>query len=101
MTRSLRLLAGKPPQWDPEGGTIDPYYWYMGSPATYQAGGKAWRLWHGKLVTEVAAHQRTDGNFAGSWDPIGVWDADGGRVYATALHTLALQSAHRYARLKR
>ena len=26
----------------------------------------------------------------GSWDPIGVWGADGGRIYSTALMTLAL-----------
>ena len=101
MSKSADLLVARPPRWDPDAGTIDPYYWMMGSYALFQMGGGSWRTWQPLLISEVAAHQRADGNFAGSWDPIGVWDADGGRVYATALYTLALEVAYRYARLVR
>ena len=48
------------------------------------------------MVDAIVKTQRTDGNFAGSWDPVGVWDEDGGRVYATALYTLCLSADQRY-----
>ena len=41
-------------------------------------------------------NQHADGSRLGSWDPIGPWGPDGGRVYSTAVMTLALQIAHRY-----
>jgi hypothetical protein len=47
----------------------------------------------------VVGAQRRDGNFAGSWDPVGVWGEDGGRVYSTAMLALTVQAYYRYARL--
>lgn len=35
-------------------------------------------------------HQVTGGEHAGSWEPIGVWDRVGGRLYATAMAVRAL-----------
>ena len=40
-------------------------------------------------------------NLHGSWDPIGAWGEDGGRVYSTAILTLTLQAHYRYTPLVR
>lgn len=44
-------------------------------------------------------HQRRDGDSKGSWDPIGVWGASGGRVYSTAMRAMTLEVYSRYARV--
>jgi hypothetical protein len=93
-----RLLANKP-RWDEQAGTIDHYYWYYGSYALFQVGGRAWIEWSKALEVAVVGAQRRDGNFAGSWDPVGVWGEDGGRVYSTAMLALTVQAYYRYARL--
>ncbi len=48
--------------------------------------------WMKALHTAVERHQHPNGSGAraGSWDPIGPWGPDGGRVYSTAILTLAL-----------
>lgn len=96
MQHSAALLAKKPPHWAAD--SIDPYYWMFGTMAMYQMGGEAWDQWQGRLG-EIATAQRQDGNFAGSWDPVGVWDMNGGRIYSTAMNALALLSAQRAAKL--
>lgn len=97
MTAAADLLAKKPPTWD-EAGSIDYYYWYYGSNAMFQMGGKQWHTWSQAVRSALLPEQRSDGNFAGSWDPISVWGEDGGRVYVTAASVLALQAEFRYAR---
>lgn len=96
MNASAELLLAKPPLW--QAGAIDPYYCWFGTQAMYQMGGQWWDGWN-KSLASVAQAQRSDGNFAGSWDPIGVWDHDGGRVYATALYALTLVARARFATL--
>jgi hypothetical protein len=64
-------------------------------------GGDHWRDWHRALTPAVIATQRRDDNFNGSWDPVGVWGEDGGRVYATALMVLTTEAQFRYTRLVR
>ncbi|MCB9884850.1 MAG: terpene cyclase/mutase family protein [Planctomycetes bacterium] len=98
MAKSAGLLLAQPPQWQKD--RIDAYYWFFGSFAMYQMGGEFWEGWAPHLAG-LLTHQRQDGNFAGSWDPVGVWDEDGGRIYATALYSLALQTAQRKAKLVR
>ncbi|MEQ1633824.1 MAG: prenyltransferase/squalene oxidase repeat-containing protein [Planctomycetota bacterium] len=98
MTLSAARLSKKPPEWKSD--RIDAYYWYMGTLAMWQMGGESWASWQPGLA-QIAGAQRQDANFAGSWDPIGVWDVEGGRVYATALYVMTLQIAHRYTRLMR
>ena len=93
---SADRLASKPPKWEP--GHQDAVYWYFGTYAMFQMGGLHWKLWENALDV-LPGHQRRDGNAAGSWDPIGVWDESGGRVYVTALYTLALEANARAARL--
>ena len=63
--------------------------------------GRHWNAWSNALGKALLMHQRRDGNFAGSWDPVGVWGEYGGRVFTTALHTLSLQTYYRYTRLIR
>lgn len=93
--RSAEVLVAKPPLWDAKAGSIDEYAWLLGTMALRYHGGKAWDLWRNKLGLAVLKNQRTDGNFRGSWDPIGVWGEAGGRIYTTAMLCLALQAEHR------
>ncbi|MCB9876671.1 MAG: terpene cyclase/mutase family protein [Planctomycetes bacterium] len=95
---SLKVLGDKPARW--KKGDVDAVYWYFGTYAAFQAGGDLWRTWQPTLL-QLIEHQRADGNAAGSWDTVGVWDEDGGRVFVTALYTLALESGARHAKLVR
>jgi len=93
------LLLSCPPEWDESSGSIDMYYWYWGSYAMYQMGGRHWKTWNNLMKPMVVEHQRRDGDLKGSWDPIGVWGDSGGRVYSTALMALVLEVYFRYARV--
>ncbi len=93
------LMAKRLPVWDPEGGRVDMYYWYYASLALFQCGGAEWSAWTGKMKSAMVDTQRGDGNFAGSWDPVGPWGEDGGRVYSTALMTMCMEVFFRYPRV--
>lgn len=97
--KGVTLLMDRLPEWNPEAGTIDPYYWYYGTLATFQVGGHAWKRWSMALREAVEKNQRTEGPHKGSWDPLGPWGADGGRVYTTALLAMCLEVQYRYARV--
>ncbi|MHC5066673.1 MAG: prenyltransferase/squalene oxidase repeat-containing protein [Planctomycetota bacterium] len=99
MQRQADLIASKPPVWDEASGSIDHYYWYYGSYALFQAGKKHWRDWSSSLTKAVIKTQRRDQNFSGSWDPVGVWGEDGGRVYSTAILLLTLEAYYRFPKL--
>ena len=76
-----------------------PLYWYFGTYALFQVGGRAWNNWH---VAMRFALLRTRLGFEhaehGSWNPSGVWGAWGGRAGVTALNTLTLEIYYRYER---
>jgi len=72
------------------------YYWYYGTLAMYQFGGTAWQTWNSSVREILVLEQRTGGELAGSWDPIGPWGRYGGRVYSTALSTLCLEVYYRF-----
>ncbi|HEX5051212.1 MAG TPA: prenyltransferase/squalene oxidase repeat-containing protein [Planctomycetota bacterium] len=102
MTAAANLIAQKPPVWNPNDGSIDMYYWYYGTYALFQMGGHVWNEWQKKLGPAVVDTQHRDAtqkNLFGSWDPIGVWGEDGGRVYSTAILALTLEAYYRYSRL--
>jgi hypothetical protein len=82
------------PEWNPDNGSIDVYYWLQGTRALHYVGGKPWRKWAiaMRAVASLSQHPDGSGSRTGSWDPIGVWGPDGGRVYATAAMTLALKA---------
>ncbi|MCZ6574735.1 MAG: hypothetical protein O7C98_16405, partial [Planctomycetota bacterium] len=92
------LCLKMPPVWNPDAGTIDMYYWLHGTLAMYQVGGEHWRRWVAFLLKAALEHQhpKNSGSRTGSWDPVGPWGPDGGRVYATAVMTMALEIAFRY-----
>ena len=93
------LISRRLPVWEPKSGKVDMYYWYYATLAMYQVGGEDWVTWNARLKDAVITPQRTDGNYAGSWDPIGAWGEDGGRVYSTALMTLCMEVYYRYGRV--
>ena len=101
MVKQADLLAAKLPEWDPDGLRNDMYYWYYGSYAMYQMGGKRWwEKWNSAMKRALVDSQRRDGDFEGSWDPRDVWgEHAGGRVYATALGVLCLEVYYRYSRV--
>ncbi|WP_337176353.1 hypothetical protein [Paludisphaera sp.] len=81
-------------------GETNVYYWYYGTLAMYQHGGRPWAEWNGRLRDRVVTLQRTGGHMAGSWDPDeSIYGARGGRIYCTALATLTLEVYYRYLRL--
>ena len=85
----------KPPQWQPDAGKVDLCYWFFASEAVRRLGDAAANAtWREHLVGALQQGQRLDGDAAGSWDPLDPWGADGGRLYATALATLALQALY-------
>ena len=78
--------------------TLNLYYWYYGTLAMFQRGGKDWEEWNAAMRDLMISEQRTVGPLAGSWDPRGVWGSYGGRIYSTAIATLSLEVYYRYLR---
>lgn len=97
MESGAQLILKKPPVWDEGDGSIDHYYWFYATNALHRMGGRYWQAWSSRLEAAVLDTQRTDDNFAGSWDPVGVWGEDGGRVYSTAMLVLCLEAEYRYS----
>ncbi|MBL8749432.1 MAG: terpene cyclase/mutase family protein [Planctomycetes bacterium] len=102
MRAAADLLVARPPVWDPKAGTIDEYYWYYATYALFQMGGSHWEAWKKKIAAAVQKNQHRDPakkHLLGSWDPIGCWGEDGGRVYSTAILALTLQATYRYSKI--
>ncbi len=100
MQDHAKLLLTKLPEWDPAGLGNDMYYWYYGSYAMFQMGGRDyWEPWNTAMKKAVLESQRKEGHLRGSWDPIGPWGYAGGRVYSTALMVLSLEVYFRYAKV--
>ena len=80
----------------PQHSKQDLYYWYYGTLAMYHHGGEAWRRWNEAMRDSLVADQRTDGDYAGSWNPRAPWGDYGGRVFSTAISTLCLEVYYRF-----
>jgi hypothetical protein len=76
--------------------SFNEYYWYYGTLAMYQFGGEGWNSWNAAIRELLISEQRTDGDYAGSWDATGPWAQYGGRIYSTALSTLCLEVYYRF-----
>ncbi|TDJ69334.1 MAG: hypothetical protein E2O39_11800 [Planctomycetota bacterium] len=99
MAKHADLMLKSLPVWDPEKYGCDMYYWYYGTYAMYQMGGKWWKGWNVSMKKAVLESQVKTGDAKGSWDPLGPWGHYGGRVYSTALSVLCLEVYFRYARV--
>ena len=99
MVKHADLLLRNLPEWSNDGLTNDMYYWYYGTYAMYQMGGRHWKTWNKAMKRAVVESQRKDGAADGSWDPNGPWGFSGGRVYATAKMSLCLEVYFRYSKL--
>ncbi|HYF48190.1 MAG TPA: zf-HC2 domain-containing protein [Planctomycetota bacterium] len=100
---AMYLLRTNPPKWDKNlgmgiTGSFPFYYTYYTSLAMFQVGGDHWKKWNEGLKKMLLENQRKDGDFAGSWDPMGL-EACAGRVYSTALACLSFEVYYRYAKL--
>ncbi len=100
--KGAALCSKLPPTWNPTDGSVDMYYWYYATLAMFQVGGRSWDAWKKAMDKSMVETQRTDTDYCqykGSWDPIGPWGADGGRVYSTAIMALCLEVFYRYERV--
>jgi hypothetical protein len=97
LTRAAGFLAENLPEW--QGGGVNFYYWYHGTLAMYHHGGGHWLAW-GRAIRETLVKRQRTGKPAidGSWDPIGSWCGQGGRVYATAMAALCLEVSYRHSK---
>ena len=96
------FLAQNPPKWDKslgqgKGHCYTIYYMYYATLTMFQMGNEYWKPWNDALKKALLPNQRKDGNFAGSWDPLGGSDdVMAGRVYMTAMSALCLEVYYRY-----
>ncbi len=95
MRKLVEVLSKNPPAWDKGQG---PVYWYFGTYAMFQFGGKNWSKWHEALLKVLSKHQEQEGCAAGSWQPVGPREKTLGRIGCTALNTLTAEIYYRYAR---
>ncbi|MBN2492158.1 MAG: terpene cyclase/mutase family protein [Planctomycetes bacterium] len=97
--QGAKLCLERLPNWNEGDGSVDQYYWYYGTLAMFQVGGAQWAKWNKAMKAAIIDHQRKDNCEKGSWDPIGPWGEDGGRVYATAILTMCLEVYYRYGKV--
>ncbi len=93
MNESAEFIVSNPPRWTKDAPT---HHWYYATLATFEHQGEAWERWNKALMPVLVSHQRTDGGFAGSWDPQDRWSRIAGRVHQTAICTLSLEVYYRY-----
>lgn len=94
------LLRFLPAEGTPNNPTRDTYYWYYATQVMFHAGGEKWKAWYGDLYPILIRTQLTDGELAGSWDPLtpipDAWGEYGGRLYVTTLNLLSLEVYYRH-----
>lgn len=90
--RALSLLAGHPPLWDISRGSIDYFYWLLGSQAvrTLAAQDERRVAWETALSRALLEGQVQEGSDRGAWPARDPWAAAGGRIYSTTFAMLAL-----------
>ncbi|HUS58129.1 MAG TPA: HEAT repeat domain-containing protein [Planctomycetota bacterium] len=99
LRKQYAILAQHLPQWEmlSVNNFHTMYYWYYGTLAMFQAGGKYWELWNASLRDMLIRNQRKDGCARGSWDPAEMWlGKAAGRIYSTAMNAMNLQIYYRY-----
>jgi hypothetical protein len=75
------------------------YFYYYGTLAMHQMGGRYWRAWNEKIKSVLPSHQRKEPpELAGSWDP-DTAVLNGGRLFSTAMGCLTLETYYRFSPL--
>lgn len=96
-----QLLVRDLPKWDAH--DVDFYYWHHASMALWQFDGPSgayWKQWNESLKGAIVKNQNAGKECkAGSWEPVDRWSAEGGRVYATAINALTMETYYRYANI--
>ena len=102
---SANYLMDYLPQWrkglDGKGQAIAWYFYfyYYGTLAMYQMGGRYWRAWNEKIKAVLPGNQRIDPPvLAGSWDP-DTAVLNGGRLFSTAMAVMTLETYYRFSPL--
>ncbi len=73
------------------------YYWYIATLCLFQLQGESWKAWNVFLQRAVLPLQSQRGHEEGSWPPEPNWvGISGGRVYATAINVLTLETYYRH-----
>jgi len=107
LQKQSELLLSDLPDWDKMAGKHQGhsmYYWYYGTLAMFQMGGKSWKQWNAKMKAALLPNQRKGGpvdgslqDVDGSWDPVSwLCRHSGTRVYTTAVNALSLEVYYRY-----
>jgi hypothetical protein len=91
------LLKNHPPRRQ----SPNMYYWYYGTQAMHHMGGSSWNEWNDAMRDLLVSMQSRKGHEAGSWTPGGGHDAQGGRLYMTALAVCTLEVYYRHLPLYR
>ena len=75
------------------------YFYYYGTLAMYQMGGRYWRAWNEKIKAILPENQRVDPPLlSGSWDP-DTAVLNGGRLFSTAMAVMTLETYYRFSPL--
>ncbi|AMV34529.1 Prenyltransferase and squalene oxidase repeat protein [Pirellula sp. SH-Sr6A] len=94
------LLRFLPAEGTPSNPSRDTYYWYYATQVMFHAGGEKWKAWYRDLYPMLIRTQMQDGEWSGSWEPLGpipdAWGEYGGRLYVTTLNLLSLEVYYRH-----
>jgi hypothetical protein len=100
--RALEVLLKDKPRRDKN--AVDFYYWHFASLAVHSLddpGKEQWKSWNKPLTEALIGTQVAQGEAEGSWDLLDYWSKSGGRVYATAINALTLETYYRYVKFFR
>jgi hypothetical protein len=85
----------------PRKGQESSYYWYYATQVMFHLQGEPWRQWNAALRDMLLSSQVRDGHLAGTWPAEDQWERSGGRLYATSLRLLMLETYYRHLPLYR
>jgi len=91
--QALQAVAS---HWDRE---TDFYRWFFLSHAIQARGTPELRASLARIQESLVGMRSLAGATAGTWDPKGAWSSVGGRLYTTAMATLALQAGSRSTKI--
>jgi hypothetical protein len=100
LKKQANLLLGHTPVW----GARDFYYWYYGTIAMHEMGGKYWEKWNERMKTALINNQIIGGEKDGSWDhqlkpKIDGDYGTGGRIWSTSGGALCLEIYYRFSKM--